>query len=58
MTESNPLHPEKAPSPIVVTEFGIVREPVRFQQSAKAETPIVVTEVPKVRDVKLPELRK
>ena len=46
-----PLQPAKAPSPILVTELGIVTE-VRPLQPKKAYSPILVTEFGIVTDVK------
>ena len=40
----NPLQPENAAFPIVVTEFGIVKLPVNPLQPEKAPTSIEVTE--------------
>ena len=40
--EVRPLHPEKAPGSIVVTEFGMVKE-VKLLHPSKALVPIVVT---------------
>jgi hypothetical protein len=40
-----PLQPEKADSPIDVTEFRIVNVPVKPLQPEKAKPPIVVTEL-------------
>ena len=47
----NPLQPDKALSPILVTEFGMVID-VKPLQSQKARSPILVTEFPMVTDVK------
>ena len=49
-TRENPLHIEKADSPIEVTELGIVNEPVNPLQFEKAPTPIVVTELGIVKE--------
>ena len=46
------LQPGKAPSPILVTELGIVTE-VRLLHSQKALSPILVTEFGIVTDVNL-----
>ena len=42
VTEVRPEQPEKALSPILVTELGMVRE-VRPEQPEKAYSPILVT---------------
>ena len=42
-TEVNPLQPEKASAPILVTEFGIVTD-VKLVQFWKALSPTLVTE--------------
>ena len=42
---------EKAPTPILVTEFGMVME-VRFQQLVKAYFPMLVTELGIVIEVR------
>ena len=46
-----PVHPEKAQSPILVTELGIVTE-VRPLQPSKADSPILVTELGIVTEVR------
>ena len=46
-----PLHPSKANSPILVTEFGMVID-VKPEQPEKAPSPILVTEFGIVIDVK------
>ena len=46
-----PLHPYNMPSPILVTEFGIVTD-VKPLHSEKAKSPILVTEFGIVTDVK------
>ena len=46
------LQPEKALSPILVTELGIVTE-VRLLQPQKASLPILVTELGIVTEVRL-----
>ena len=51
MTEVRPLHPSKANSPILVTEFGMVID-VKPEQPEKAPSPILVTEFGIVTDVK------
>ena len=50
-------HQEKAPSPILVTELGIVTE-VRLVQPLKANSPILVTELGIVTEVRLEQPRK
>ena len=57
LIEVRRLQPEKAPSPIVVTEFGIVTE-VREEQPLKASLPIVMRELGKVTEIKELQLRK
>ena len=47
----SPVHPEKAQSPILVTELGIVTE-VRLLQLKKAQPPILVTELGIVTEVR------
>ena len=46
-----PEQPEKAPSPILVTEFGMVID-VKPEQPRKAKLPILVTEFGIVTEVK------
>ena len=50
--EVKPLQPEKAPTPILVTELGIVIE-VKPLQPEKALPPILVTELGIVIEIKL-----
>ena len=52
MTDVKPKQSRKAPSPILVTEFGIVTD-VKPMQSKKTPSPILVTELGIVTDVKL-----
>ncbi len=47
--------PLKVPSPIEVTELGMVTE-VSMAQSAKAYSPTVVTELPMVTEVRPEQL--
>ena len=57
VTEVSPLQVLKAETPILVTELGMVRAPVRPLQPAKASFPILVTElgiVIEVNPVNLP----
>ena len=42
----------KAPSPIEVTELGMVSVPVKPVQLAKAQLPIVANELPRLKPVK------
>ena len=49
--------PEKAFSPMAVTELGIVTE-VRLTQSEKADSPILVTELGIVTEVRLSHKQK
>ena len=49
-TEVNPLQPEKAELPMLVTESGMVTD-VNPLQPAKAQDPITVTELGIVTDV-------
>ena len=51
ITSFNPLQPTKAPSPILVTEFGMVID-VKPLQPAKALFPILVTEFGMVTEFK------
>ena len=51
------LQPEKALSPILVTELGIVTE-VRPLQFSKAPSPILVTELGIVTEVRLLQCKK
>ena len=57
VTDVKPLQPEKAPPPILVTEFGIVTD-VKPLQPEKALFPILVTEFGIVTDVKPKQLAK
>ena len=50
--EVSPEQPEKASSPIEVTELGMVIE-ASPEQPAKAEPPISVTELPMVTDFRV-----
>ena len=52
IASSNPLQAEKAQSPILVTEFGMVTD-VKLVQLWKALCPILVTEFGISTDVKL-----
>ena len=51
ITSFNPLQPDKAQSPILVTEFGMVID-VKPMHPLKASHPILVTEFGMVTDVK------
>jgi hypothetical protein len=47
--EVKPVQLENALSPILVTEFGIVKFPVKPEQPVNALSPILVTELPIVK---------
>ena len=51
--------PQKALSPMFVTELPMMSEPVKFEHNSKAHTPMLVTELPMVSEpVKFEQLWK